>query len=647
MEAEERDAALRAIEFLLRVRHEMHLQRGTLHDTLEYALQLKVAEALGYADRPEPGHGGTVMRAVENFMRDYYLQARTLHALGERLTHRFRDYVEPLRHPEHARETAGGIFFIHAEFLSVSPDVVRFDSADRLFEAFVLAAENECDLDFRLRAAVERSLDRITVEQQSSPVLAAMFRRILNSGRVGATLRAMNDLNVLGAYLPEFGRLVAFFQHNVYHYFTADEHTIIAVANAEDLREREGLLPEVFRLLRRKDLLYLALLLHDIAKPDGVSEHEVTGVAVAEKVLARLGMSDIFPDVAFLIRNHLIMEQVAFRRNIHDPQTIREFAARFERPELLDYLFVLTYADLSAVNTNVWTEWKSAILQELYRRASEILRRNLRGEEIDAFHQARRESTLERLVASLLTRLPEGEVRRHVRGMQNDSYFALFSEEEIARHIAAGNLAATVDVAFTQAEGYTEITIIASDAPFALSRFCAVLAANDANIFDANIFTRDDGVIIDRFRVSDAANGRQLDQRVCAKVTEDLKKVLDGTLDVEHLFAEHRRKWKRRVRVPVNPNIRTDVVFEETERFAIIDVYAADSVGFLYRITETMSRLGLDIYFAKIATRVDGIVDAFYVRDRDGRPLKDPARRELIRGELLSSIRRMGEEQLS
>jgi [protein-PII] uridylyltransferase len=415
------------------------------------------------------------MRAVELFMRDYYLQARTLHAASERLAHPFRDLVEPVRRPEHARHAVGGIFFVHADVLSIDPSVARLDSAELLFEAFVIAAENDCDLDFRLRAVVERSLDRITPQERTSPALATSFRRILNSGRVGPTLRAMNDLNVLGTYLPEFGKLVAFFQHNVYHYFTADEHTIIALANAESLREREGPLREVFRMLRRKDVLYMAILLHDIAKPDGVADHEVTGVAVAEAVLTRLGMREILPDVAFLIRHHLIMEQVAFRRNIHDPQTIREFAARFERPEQLDYLYVLTYADLSAVNTNVWTEWKSAILGDLYRRASEVLRRNLRGEEIDAFHRATCASAAERVTATLLERLPEADVMRHIGGMQNDSYFSVFSEEEIARHVRAARLEQAVEASFAPAKGHTEITIIARDAPFALSRFCAVL----------------------------------------------------------------------------------------------------------------------------------------------------------------------------
>jgi [protein-PII] uridylyltransferase len=647
LDPDEHQAALHALEFLLRVRHEMHYLRGSLHDTLEYALQLQVAGGLGYRDQERDGVPGAVTRAVEVFMREYYLHARVVHGTSQRLNNRFRELIEPVRHPDHAAENIRGLFFVHSDVLSVAPEVTKFSSAEEIFEAFVLAAERELDMDFRLRAVIGQSLDLLTEERLASSELASLFSRILRSGRVGATLRVMNDLNVLGTYLPEFGKLVAFFQHNVYHYFTADEHTIIAIANAEGLRERQGLLREVFRMLRRKDLLYLAILFHDIAKPDGLADHEITGVAVAEQVLQRLGMGDLFPDVAFLIRHHLMMEQIAFRRNIHDPETIRDFAGHFPRPELLDYLYVLTYADLSAVNTNVWTEWKSTILQELYQRASEVLRRNLQGAQIEAFHQAKRDAAVEQIVGTLSETLPRDHVERHVQGLQNDSYFALFSEEEIARHIIAGELRGPVDVAFAHSEGYTEVTIIARDAPFALSKFCAVLAANDANIFDANIFTRDDGIIIDRFRVSDAASHQQLEAQVCTKIVDDLGKVMGGSLDIEHLFAEHRRKWKRRPRAPVNPSIRTDVEFEGTARFTIIDVYAADSVGFLYRVTEAMSRMGLDIYFAKIATRVDGIIDAFYVLDRAGRPLSEQGRRDAVRQGILETVRQMADEELA
>jgi len=637
--ADDHAAALRAFEFLLQARHEMHYRRESLHDTLEYALQELVAEGLGFGSE-------TGLRGVEVFMREYYIHARTIHRLLTQLGQQFREAVEPLRPTGHRGESIGASFILYDDVLSVAPALREFSDPSQIFEAFALAAENDVGPDLRLQGALKRSTAALRPEHARSPELAAIFRRILRSRRVAKTLHEMNDLDILPRYIPEFGGLVAFFQHNVYHYFTADEHTLIAVAHAEALREQQGILHEVFRNLRRKDILYAAILLHDIAKPRGVADHEVTGVEMSRVILQRLGMDEMFPDVAFLVRNHLVMEQTAFRRNIHDTDTLREFAGRFPRPELLDYLYVLTYADLSALNTSIWTGWKSAMLQELYQRTTEVLRRNLSGEQIDEYHQEKREAATETISDALSATMPREDVARHLKGMDNASYFALFTEEEIGQHILRGAAEEPVSALFAESEGCTEVTVIARDAPFALSKFCAVLSVNDANIFDANIFTRDDGLIIDRFRVSDAATRQPLEKRTCDKIASDLRLVMEGTADIGHLFQEHHKKWKRRPKLPSNPNTRTEVRFEDNPRYTIIDVYAADTVGFLYRVTETISDLGLDIYFAKIATRVDGIVDAFYVLDRSGHAVTDRSRREVIRGRILETIQRLSGEGL-
>jgi [protein-PII] uridylyltransferase len=637
--ADEYTDVLAALQFLFRVRHEMHYKRESLHDTLEYGLQLPVAEGLGF----QPVRGAS---AVEAFMRLYYRHARIVNRLCARFSRTFREVVEPVEHGD-GSQRVGKFFLLADDSLSVSPEIVRFESPEQILQAFVHAAENDAELDFRLQSVIERSLDSITQDRWQAVDLAVLLRRILGSKRVGYSLRTMNELDVLGRFIPEFEELVSFFQHNVYHYYTADEHTLIAISRAESLREETGVLHEVFRNLKRKDVLYLAILLHDIAKPVGVAEHEIVGVAIAERILRRLDMEDVVPMVTFLIRHHLVMEQVAFRRDIHDPQTIKEFASRFERPEQLDYLFLLTYADLSAVNINVWTEWKASMLRDLYLSTSEILRRNLTGAQVDEFHQFKREAAVSEAVGRLSKLIPREQVENHLLGIQSESYVSLFSDQEIARHIERAVTPEPITALFRQLEGYTDVTIIGRDAPFVLSRCCAVLSANDANIFDANIFTRDDGVIIDRFRVSDTTTRRHLEKPVCEKISEDLQQVMEGTLDIDHLLEAHKRKWKRKPRIPVNPNVRTDVEFEDNPRFTIIDVYALDSVGFLYRVTETMSNLGLDIHFAKIATRGDGVVDAFYVLDNKGQPITDPAQRDRIRNELLETIRRLSEEQLA
>jgi [protein-PII] uridylyltransferase len=640
LDQEQCASALQAIRFLFRVRHEMHIRRESQHDTLEYALQVAVAEGLGYGREAE-------LRSVEVFMHDYYRHARTVRRLSAQLAESFKEIVEPSHHSPSAAVRAQDMFLRGPDSLGIERGIRRLGTATEVFEAFSLAAEYDLGFDWRLRGVIERSADLVKPEGAEASALAARFRRILNSNRVADTLRDMSELGVLERYIPEWGEIVAFFQHNVYHYYSADEHTLIALSKAESLRDERGMLREVSQKLRRRDILFLAVLLHDIAKPRGVSDHEVTGVGISGVILERIGLGEIAPDVGFLIRHHLAMEQIAFRRNIHDPATIKDFAGRFERPEWLDYLYVLTYADLAAVNPTVWTEWKAAMLQELYQRASEVLRRRLSGDEIDQFERARRAETEEHLVRSLDGDLPREEILRHFQGIQSDAYVATFSDREISRHIRAALQHQPVEVFFGDAAGYTEVTIIARDAPYALSKFCAVLAANDATIFDANIFTRDDGIIIDRFRVADASSRSGLAAKTRAKLEEDLRQVVSGQIDIGHLFREHRRKWKRRASRPVNPTVRIDVEFEETPRHTIIDVYAPDTVGFLFRVTETMSRLGLDICFAKIATRVDGIVDAFYVLDRDGHPVTDEQRRAGIREEILRTIRTLQELELT
>ena len=631
LEVEEVAEIREALGFLFRTRHEMHFQREVENDTLEYALQRDVATALGFGAQAE-------LRSVEVFMASYYRHARLVHRLHRRLSERFRDIIEPAARSMKAPANGSAFIRISENKIFLAPGVRTLEDAGAMFECFALAAETGLTLDFRVQAAIERGLTRLRDDDRQLPAVTASFRRILRSGRAGEVLRVANDLGVMGWFIPAFGELVSFFQHNVYHYFTADEHTLIAITNAERLATVNSPLGEAFRELPDREVIILATLLHDIAKPLGVADHEITGVAVAERVLGELGLSHLAPQVGFLVRQHLAMEQTAFRRNVHDPATIREFAARFDEPVLLDYLYVLTYADLSAVNTSVWTEWKAAMLHDLYRRTEDVLDRNLRGTEIDDYHATRRLEAETALAASLEGSLPAEEVATHLRGMNADAYQAVFTPEDIARHIEVGRQQKDVSTIFVHQGSFTDVTVIARDAPFALSRFCAVLTAHDANIFDANIFTRSDGLIIDRFRVSGAMTHRQLDQPACDRIAREMEDLMAGRTNVEGLFREHHRKWKRRARTGANPNIRTDVEFEETPGYTIIDVYAPDSVGFLYRITEAISRLGLNIVFAKIATRVDGIVDSFYVLEQSGTPVVDDARREDIRKQILATL---------
>lgn len=623
-----------ALDFLLRTRQQMHLLRHAAHDTLEYALQREVAAGLGF------GPAGDASSA-EAFMRAYYRHARAIHRLHSRTMSSLHDRLDP-RQPAHEEgEKLGSLFAMHEDRLTVDPALERFGRAVDILEAFAHAAEAGVVPDIRLARLIEQGVGLFGDAERASTGAAGWFLRVLRSPNVGTTLRLMNELGILGAYIPEFGDLAAFSQHSVYHYYTADEHTLIALANAEGLRHAEGLLHDVYRQLRRKEILYLAILLHDAGKPMGIADHEITGERIAATVLRRLGMEADAPVVSFLVRHHLVMEQTAFRRNIHDAETLHDFAARFPTHEELDALYVLTYADLSAVNSNVWTGWKASLLQELYLRASALVR----GEGEDGESGLREERIL-RLEVRLRGTAGADEVRRHLDAIPNRAYLALFSDEEIAVHIREGKGGVAVTTLVTDREGFSEVTVVARDAPFLLSRCCAVLSANDANIFDATVMTRDDGVVFDRFRVTAVGTGGHLGPAAHVKIAEDMPAVLAGTLDIQALFQAHRRRWRRLAR-PARLAGREEVRLEPAGAYTIIDVYAADSVGLLYRLTDAMSRLGLDIHFAKIATRGDGVADAFYVRDAGGRPLDIGADGGRTSGALRDVLAAMATEELA
>jgi [protein-PII] uridylyltransferase len=285
------------------------------------------------------------------------------------------------------------------------------------------------------------------------------------------------------------------------------------------------------------------------------------------------------------------------------------------------------------------------LLEELHRRSREILERKLTQEEFVRAEADRREIVVQDLVTELKSTLPEGEARDHLDAVDSPAYLATFDATEIAEHIRRIGTAETVSTIFKQQADHTEVTVIARDAPFALSRFCGVLSVNDANILDAQIFTRNDGMIIDRFRLADFVSKTSLTESRCQKIHQELNLVFEETADIEQLLDRHRMRWKRRSRI-ANPNIRIDVEFEDHPRFTIIDVYAPDMLGFLYRITGTMSMLGLNISFAKIATRVDGIVDSFYVLDFNGNKLSNEQQRTYVRKEILNVINDLTESEL-
>jgi [protein-PII] uridylyltransferase len=623
-----------AFDSLLHIRNEMHVQSKSIHDTLEFGFQPLVALHMRY-------HARSKRANVERFMQDYYSASRIIALLSSRIVGWANDRW-PIESSEAKNARIGSSFIIRNGRIQFTKQSLHITN-ELVLRALLLQSERNAEFSFRFEDTIHRQLSKIRPLRTQRET--DLFRLLLHRPNgVGNAFRKMNELGILERWIPEWKPMVSFFQHNQYHYYTADEHTLIVLIHAEALEHSSLSFGTVFRSLPRRDTLYISCLMHDIAKPVHIGKHEIKGVPIVKRILRRLSYDDLIEDVTFLVRHHLLMEQVAFRRNLNDPQTIADFAATFDRPELLDYLFVLTFADLSALNRNVWTAWKESLLNELYRKTHTVLQQKMTSEQI---HEQTAKHVEEKRAASfryLVPEFPPEEVEEHLEMLSGTSYLATFKPEEIANHLQIIRRHESIMPLFKQSGRYTELTLIANDARGILSKFCGVITANDVNILDAQVFTRTDGIAIDTFRVEFTSN-QPLPEERFDRIARDLKEVIEGRVDIAHLIGRHRMKWKRHAQ-RANPDVRRDVEFEDHPQYTIIDIYAPDALGFLYRITETISRLDLNITFAKIATRVDGIVDSFYLLDSNGNKIDDPVRKEQIKKEILATIQYLSESEL-
>jgi [protein-PII] uridylyltransferase len=635
---EEMQDAIEALGALLRIRHEMHYGSTSIRDNLAFATQREIARGLRYTGEDE-------LRSVERFMRDYFLHARVIFKMNQRLTQLFRKGAPTSRWLRPKEQILDDVYLLRDGTILLRNASIEFTTPAQLISAFYWSAVHGAEIDPPLLTRLEKSSRMpklFTPELLGLPSTTAALRAVLSLQKnVAGSLRSMNDCDVLGALIPKWASLVAYVQHSVYHYYTVDAHTLLTIERAELLSTEPGLLGTLFRGLKRRDLLYYALLLHDIEKPSGVAGHDRRGAETAFGILNWLQVDDPFNDVSFLILNHLVMEQTAFRRNFHSPETIAEFASLFGRSEQLDLLFVMTYCDLSAVNTNVWSSWKEAVLEDLYFRAKSHLDR---AGSVETTHT---EEIRTALVGALAQEYTRDEIMAHCDSFDNDTYVHVFTMEEINGHLAAIRSLEGARISIEAGPSFSTMTVIMRDRPFLLATLCGVLTANDANIIDAQIFTRSDGIVIDRFRIVDVVSTQSIAPSNVQKILSDTHLVLDGGETLEKLFEKHHRRWKRRPKPLMHPNILIDVRFHDAEKFTIIDVYGPDMTGFLYKVAQVVAKLGLIIHNAKIGTRGDGIVDSFYVADAEGRPVRDPEQRRRIREKIVHTIHQLITVQLA
>ncbi|HEX9251424.1 MAG TPA: HD domain-containing protein [Ignavibacteriaceae bacterium] len=594
---------LESYKLILSIRHLLHITTKSKTDRFEFTNQLALAKILGYEETDLMG-----------FMKNYFNATNVVFRVTHTLIKKYKvEYVNPV--PDSLSYDLDEDFYIKNKVIYQRKKEPL--TLSDIFRVFYYRVSQNAGFDDHLRTKIIEATENAEENNWSQPESSVFFREILKFPRhVGSTLAIMNELGVLGAFLPEFGDLNGFMQHGVYHCYTADEHTLITIRNLEKLANQNSTYSQLYNSIKDKEILNLALLLHDIAKPIDISGHEIIGAEMASSIMMRLGYGEGEIDkVCFLVKNHLMMEQIAFRRNLNDPETLNSFASRFNSIEELDLLYLITYADLSAVNPAVWTSWKAELLSELYRKSKAMIQDKISGEELlySTIYSAPKD------ILKHSDKITENHVQDHFDSLHDDmGYVNHFSDEEIAQHVEEILKGDSVSVLFKELDDFTNVTVITKDFPSLLSKLCGVFAINDANIHSAKIFTRKDGIVIDTFLVTDFRTHKRVDTNKYEKIKEDFYSVINGFLELHQEVAKLKSRWWRIENKLFKRSGQIKITFEKHDRYTILDVHSPDRLGFLYHVTNKMNKLGLIIYFAKISTKGDDIVDSFYVLDRNG-----------------------------
>ncbi len=606
--------------YLLDARNHLHLLSGRKNDRLEFSFQENIAKVHGM------GSDGW-----HSYMRKYFDSANVIKRFTSTMMKRFYEEITPPI-SDYLSIQLDDDFSLKGTDIYLTREIKI--TLSTIMRAFYYAALHNATFDENLRSQIIEAVIDHEEEQTFEPKSSVFFREILKLPKqVGKTLTTMNELGVLGAFLPEFKELVGFFQPGVYHCYTADEHTLLALNNLEKLSEVNSVLGKLFQVIRNKDILYLAVLFHDIAKPISVSGHEIIGGEIGSSIMERLGygFSEI-EKVQFLVRHHLTMEQVAFRRNLNDPSTLNNFTEFFPNSELLDLLYLLTYADLSAVSQVVWTQWKSDLLNELYRKTKTMLDESISG------HDLLSNSLREIISGSDI--YSEESFKDHLESINDLSYLQHFSTEEINQHIEEIEKGSPVSVFFKEDSVFTTVSVITRDSEALLSRMCGALSINDLNIHDARIFTRKDGIVIDSFNISDFRTNSLVNKEKYKKIANDITLAIENELQITREFSQIKSKWWRIENKLFKRKGKIKIEYEKHDKYTIIDVYSPDRLGLLYQVTRKMNELGLSIYFAKISTKADDVVDSFYILDRNRKKISTDVY-ELITHELNQTIEEM------
>ncbi len=625
-------------DFLMRVRTEMHYLTGRAQDGLTLQLQGKVADSFAYPQRH-------ILRRVEAFMRDYYRQTRDIHLITQSAIERMNIFAEKpaglLGNFLKGRIEKFDGFIARAGRLYVESRETFAADHFRLIRAFQHAQIRQLTFSPELRDSIRRRLRLVDRTFQYSRVGRETFLAILSrKGEVGRVLREMHDLGFLGRYVSEFGALTCLVQHEFYHRYTADEHTLVCIEKLDSIllaeEDRFRGYRALFQKLEDPAMLYLALLLHDTGKAANQRHHEEASALLAHRVARRLQLS---PErrrmLVTLVDSHYELSSTAQKRNLEDPATIVEFANIVGSRANLDALMLLTLADGMGTSDQNWSDWKEGLVWTLYRRTSEYLE----GGPSTLAQLRKNREDLEEGVSKRLSKDFEEEIEAHFQHMP-ERYFQMFDSEQMAGHLKLfrtfmenhlnGDATASYAPVFKwiakPEQGHSEVWVCGWDRPRLLERIAGAFLSAQVNILSADIFTRGDNLALDIFRVCNTQLAPVTYAKDIARVQERLIEALAvEEYDFTPLLSKDARL--RTYRISQEADLPTKITVDNTSHpnYTLVDIETPDRLGLLYNLLRAFGGSGVNIELSRITTEMDVALDSFYITGKDGKKLMDEA----------------------
>ena len=637
---------LKAEDFLWAVRCHMHFATGKAEERLHFDIQREIAERLGYVSHPG-------LSAVERFMKDYFLTAKDVGdltrifcaALEEEQAKHVPGFNRMFLNFSRRRKKLPGTsdFLVDNNRITIAADDVFAKDPVNLLRLFWFADRHGLEYHPDALKLVTRSLGLIDRNLRRDEEANRLFMDILTSRRnPELNVRRMNESGVLGRLIPDFGKIVAMMQFNMYHHYTVDEHLIRCIGVLAELEHGDGgkLHPLSHSLMpglkAQREMLYAAVLLHDIAK-GRPEDHSEAGGRIARKLCPPMGFNASETEtIAWLVENHLVMSLTAQTRDLNDRKTIEDFAAVVQSVERLKMLLILTVCDIRGVGPGVWNGWKGQLLRTLYYE-TELL---LTGGFSEVARETRVASARDRLLESL-SGWSEREARRLVK-LHYDNYLLTVDLKDQLLHAdfirqadqARKSLATMVNT--REFEAVTEITVLAPDHPRLLSVIAGACAAAGGNIVDAQIFTTTDGRALDTILISREFQLDEDERRRGERVGKLIEDVLSGKTWLPEMIEKRTKPRRGSKAFTIEPvaAIRNAL----SNRFSVIEVEGLDRPGLLSEITGAISDLSLDIASAHITTFGEKVIDTFYVTDLTGQKIENPTRQAVIRERLIATL---------